>query len=1020
VTESSSETAAGSGSLQFHGAVAVDAIANEFDFAAVVAPDGSTRYLSEKSARVLGVNLTDEDSIISSGLFSFVCEEDRSRWSAGVRAGLDGTEWRGPISFLSGDGRANIDCRMIPLPGAGLKGDSVLVVGSNLSLYEYPDFEQRKMERVVSTSNIPFAVGTIEGVITYVNEACVKMWRFASASEMIGREIASFWRDRSVVHEVGEAVRSFGEWSGELMAQRTDGEEMILQVTVNTVEDDEGKRAMMVASFVDVTKRIQDRRELVQSQKRLIQAQRIAKVGFWEWDIVANTLYWSDEIFRIAGIADTEFASNVEAFFELVHPDDRDAVRQKLEGALSEAIPYEIDHRMVRPTGEVRFVEEQGEVTFGSDGKPIRMLGTVADITEKKLAEASLRETESRLKTVIDQVSVILWATDKEGIFTLSEGSGLLVLGLEPGQVVGQSVFDLYRDFPDLLGDIERVLSGEFVDATRDVGPVTFQVRHSPLLDENGVVVGAMGVATDVTAQKAAERILQEREERFRSLIENAPDLIIVINGDGSIEFRSPSVERLTGFTADEREGGTALDLIAEEDRDDVREALAYLFENPGNTRSVVSRFKTKSGDWRVIESKGAVKVFADGVPRAIVNARDVTERVTAEEERRVLENQLRQSQKLETIGTLAGGIAHDFNNLLQSILGFSEMCVQAVEEGSKVHRNLGRIVQAAERAKDLVRQILTFSRAVEQDRGPIRLSLVVRETLDLLQGSLPSTIDIREDFRDDLGMILGDPTQMQQVVMNVCTNSYKAMGGSPGVLTVRLSRVGAEELPDDITRQVGRGDFLLLSISDTGEGMDAKTKERIFEPFFTTAGPGRGTGLGLSVVHGIVASHGGVIDVQSELGQGTTVDVYFPVYSGRISGENESAAAEYDGNERILFIDDDPMIGQLIEQGLAAFGYWVRPETDAVEAFEIFREGPGFFDVLVTDQTMPKKSGLELAREIREIRSDVPIILVTGYSETASEAACADIGIDEMLMKPFSVKDLAISVRRVLNHRDK
>ena len=383
-------------------------------------------------------------------------------------------------------------------------------------------------------------------------------------------------------------------------------------------------------------------------------------------------------------------------------------------------------------------------------------------------------------------------------------------------------------------------------------------------------------------------------------------------------------------------------------------------------------------------------------------------------EERKQVEKQLRQAQKMEALGTLAGGIAHDFNNILAVILGFTEIALNMPEDTRTQHW-LKQVLKAGDRAKELVQQILAFSRETERERKPIRITPILKETLKLLSASLPATIEIREDV-DASGAILGDPTQVHQVLMNLCTNAAYAMREDGGVLTVSQSDVeldveGAARYPN-----LPPGSYLRLIVSDTGHGMDRAVMERIFDPYFTTKEPSEGTGLGLSVVHGIVQSCGGRIAVYSEPGKGTTFHVVLPRIDREAAPKAETLAPLPTGNERILFIDDEDMLVEIGQEMLAYLGYDVVARTNSVEALETFRAGPDRFDLVITDQTMPNMTGAELAGELLRIRSDTPIILCTGFSEVITEEQAEAIGIRRFLMKPILRREMARTIRNLLD----
>ncbi|MFZ2631587.1 MAG: ATP-binding protein [Desulfosalsimonadaceae bacterium] len=383
------------------------------------------------------------------------------------------------------------------------------------------------------------------------------------------------------------------------------------------------------------------------------------------------------------------------------------------------------------------------------------------------------------------------------------------------------------------------------------------------------------------------------------------------------------------------------------------------------------------------------------------------------------LETRLRQSQKMEAIGTMAGGIAHDFNNILSGIMGNTELLQYQKDLGEPVKKRLDTIYAASQRARDLVAQILLFSRKSEQEMRPVAPRLIIAETVKLLKASLPSTIEIRQAMDDESVQVMGDPTQIHQILMNLCTNAHHAMIREGGVLEIGLWTVivepGSRPEPDDPV--LAPGAWVRLTVSDTGHGIPPETLDRIFEPYFSTKEKGVGTGLGLAVVHGIVQSFGGVVDVVSAPGEGTIFSVYLP----RLDQFVEEPVIEAEplpmgGNERILLVDDEVMIVDFGEDALKSLGYQVVSASQSDEALQIFKDRPEAFDLVITDMTMPKMTGEVLAGEILKIRPDMPIILCTGFSERITREKAISLGFREFLMKPVKMKSLAESVHRVLS----
>jgi nitrogen-specific signal transduction histidine kinase/ActR/RegA family two-component response regulator len=387
---------------------------------------------------------------------------------------------------------------------------------------------------------------------------------------------------------------------------------------------------------------------------------------------------------------------------------------------------------------------------------------------------------------------------------------------------------------------------------------------------------------------------------------------------------------------------------------------------------------------------------------------RDVTQE-------KVLEAQLQQAHRMQSIGTLAGGIAHDFNNILSAIIGYTELTVDYLEKGSLPYDNLLEVLEAGNRAKDLINQILTFSRQSDQDLKPLQLKLIVNDALKLIRATLPSSIAIRTNLKSDAA-IFGDQIKIHQILMNLCTNASHAMQEKGGVMSVSLSEVEIDTGFIVKHFDIKPGSYLKLSVSDTGHGMPPSLMEHIFDPFFTTKEKGQGTGMGLSVVHGIVKSHNGTIHAYSEPGEGSTFNVYLPVIERQLEQKIRAEKPIPTGTEHILFVDDEESLINMGKQLLISLGYTVTSRINSLEALELFKSRPNAFDLVITDLTMPNMAGDELASKIMAVRPDIPVILCTGFSTRITEEKAKSMGIKAFIMKPLIKKDIAETLRKALD----
>jgi len=509
------------------------------------------------------------------------------------------------------------------------------------------------------------------------------------------------------------------------------------------------------------------------------------------------------------------------------------------------------------------------------------------------------------------------------------------------------------------------------------------------------------------------EKKLKESEERYRELVQNANSIILRRDPKGRITFFNEFAQKFFGYTEDEILGKNVVGTIVPETETTGRNLVAMIQDivlHPERYSANENENMRRNGErvWVAWTNK-AIRDKDGNIVEMLCIGNNITEQ-------RRLQAQLIHSQKMEAIGTLAGGIAHDFNNILSLIIGYTELARDEVPEGSQLWEDLREVYQAGKRARDLVKHILTFSRQSEQEQKPIHIQPIVEEALKLLRPSLPTTIEIRKHLTAT-GMVLSDPTQIEQVIMNLCTNAYHAMRDRGGVLEVSLADV---ELDSDFTARhldTHIGPYIRFTVSDTGHGIEKKDIDRIFEPYYTTKEKTGGTGMGLSVVHGMVKSYSGAITVYSEPGKGTTFNVFLPrCEDAEVREEPKEVALPPGGRERILFVDDEPALVDMDRRMLERLGYDVVTSTSGTEALEVFRKQPENFDLVITDMTMPKMTGDKLATELLSIRPGIPIILCTGFSERITGEKAKEMGIRKFVMKPLVKSELAEAVREVLD----
>lgn len=674
------------------------------------------------------------------------------------------------------------------------------------------------------------------------------------------------------------------------------------------------------------------------------------------------------------------------------------AERARVEEALQKA-RNELEARVDERTADLRYANEQLQL----------------EIIERRLTEAKLSESEERFRLLSEAAPF--------GIGLRNQYGDLEYVNPCFAETFGYRLEDMLGEGSQLQGLF--AVGGIGVSDSADRESESAEVPGAGIAEDRVVTIRCKD-GTDKIARVRSVTVgngkhllciedvtdrLKVEEERglLATVIEQASELVIITDPETRIRYVNRAFETTTGHKrAELLEMGLT---VFESGRygDHAQQDILQALEKSRVWRGHLVG-KTKGGERYDVEATFSPIRSASG---AVVSFASVQRNVTNEMH---LEKQLRQSQKMEAIGTLAGGIAHDFNNILGAIMGYTEMSLDMVPKGSLTQLNLEQILKATNRATDLVRQILLFSRMGEQERQPVTILSSIKEALNLLRASLPATIEIRRivTAHPDT-QLLGDPTQIHQVMLNLCTNAAHAMREKGGTLEVELAE--AELSHEDLASEpdLNPGTYVRLSVRDTGHGIEREMLDRIFEPFFSTKGPFEGTGMGLAVVHGIVKRHDGFIRVSSEVGQGTTFDVYFPKLAVAEAPSDTNAMEIPRGHGRILFVDDEVALTRVAREMLESLGYQVTVENGAIQALETFKGRSSAFDLVITDYTMPKMTGLELAEAILAIRPEIPVILCSGYSEMISEGKLEQTGVREFIMKPVRLREIADVVRRVI-----
>jgi PAS domain S-box-containing protein len=796
-----------------------------------------------------------------------------------------------------------------------------------------------------------------------------------------------------------------------------------------------GLAALLLAvAMRQVTRLTAARESLELSRERFALSVAGSDDGLWDIDFGANRIFGSARCREILGLRRGPEVQRLDEWMASLefHPDDDVRRQGTIADHLAGRTPfYEGEYRVRQRDGSYRWVRSRGLCVRDAGGKPYRMAGSVSDIDARKRAEESLRESEERFALAVAGSSdgVLDWDIVHDRMFTSERA--MRIAGVESTVTVRTRAewVALLKIHPDDVAGYREEWR-RHLEGNADVRDGEHRVQHPDgvyrwvrvrgmcVRDPAGKPIRFAGSVSDIDAQKRAEQALRQSEERFQLAVVGANHGVWDWDLTTDMLYLSPRAQEMKGIVQGDpqrpRRAWIALTEYHPDDVDAVRRAISAHLRGATHHFAIEYRLRHPSGDWRWCRERGMALRDENGRPYRVAGSmEDISESKRAEAERDRLEVQLRQAQKLEAIGTLAGGIAHDFNNILAAILGYGEMAQKDTAEGSRLRRHIDAAMSAGMRAKSLVERILAFSRGGVGERAPVHVQGVVTEALDLVAASLPAGIQLERALNAGDAGVLGDPTQVHQVVMNLCANAIQSIR-STGTLTVTLDVLEMEETIV-ATSTLARGNYLRLRVSDTGAGIAPQIRERLFDPFFTTKEVGVGTGLGLSLVHGIVTDLGGGIDIESQPGHGASFIVFLPWQCSVTAARPVEASVPGGMGETILLVDDEHALVRLGEEMIAELGYEPVGFTSSVDALQTFRAQPERFRAILSDESMPEMTGSELAREVLRIRPDIPIVLMSGYVTNSLASRARDAGVREVLSKPLVARDIARSLANVL-----
>jgi PAS domain S-box-containing protein len=642
-------------------------------------------------------------------------------------------------------------------------------------------------------------------------------------------------------------------------------------------------------------------------------------------------------------------------------------------------------------------------------------------VLEREKAEDALAEERNLLRTLIDNMPDRIYAKDLESRFIICNKALAARMGTaNPDEIVGKSDFDfLPHDLAEKFRNDELVIiqSGQpLINCEEPMDNSTGETRWNlatkvPLRDNQGNIIGIVGLGRDITERKHAEEALKESEKRYRYLVEHSPNSIAIHREEKFIYVNAAAIKLFGAKDSAELIGRSFFNFIHPDYKETVHQRILKALEESKAIPLTEEKFLRLDGGVVDVEVV-TLPIILEGKPAMQVVANDITER-------KKLQQELAQSQKMQSIGTLAGGIAHDFNNILNIILGYTTLLYKYKSDDQKFSESITAISQTVQRAAALVRQILTFARKTDVSIEPINLIDLVHELVTMLKQTFPKIIIFREEFQKDIPSIHADHTQVHQAILNLCVNARDAMPNG-GTITMKVE----QQLKEQVMERIPAADqdsYVCISVTDTGEGMDEATRLRVFDPFFTTKPPGKGTGMGLSVVYGAIQAHHGYVQVESELGHGTTFRLYFPAQSiskQKVDSTQPIESFEIGGTETILLVEDEEFLLDLVHLMLESKGYKVYSAKDGVEALELYESHKQEINLVFSDMGLPGLTGIDEFRKFKELDPSVKVVFASGFFETNIKSDLLKAGVKGFIQKPYMTDEILQIVRKVLDEK--
>jgi len=899
------------------------------------------------------------------------------------------------------------------------------LVGVHTDVSERKRTEKRLLQisKAVESSSNAIGISDAEGHHFYQNRALSELFEYATAEELEAAGGGSaVVRDPAVAKEMYENIMQGKPWVGELAMVTKSGRVFDAFERADTIKDENGKLIGLVGVITDIDGRKRSEAALRRSEEYLRLAVANGGIGLWEWDLPTGTLDWSDRLKEIFGFPVGTTGLTFKQFTDAIHPEDREETTRQVMAALGQDTEFRHEYRIILPDGAIRWIEAIGRGVRDDSGQVTRMMGSAMDITERKRAEQALLRVTERLELAQDSAGVGVW--DWNVVTGDIEWTPRMfdLFGLDPSRETPS--FRSWRRMlhPDDLKSAEAKIMQALQDRTalfseyrivRTDGEIRWiNAVGKGLYGDDGSPLRMVGICVDITARKIAEEGLSRAKEFSDTLIQTASVMIVGLDVAGQITIFNEAAERITGFHKTELAGKSWFEALVPNNRfPKVWDEFSRLTEN-GIPDVFENPILTRAGEERLISWRNNV-VREDGhVSGTISFGIDITEQRRTEE-------QLRQAQKMESIGNLAGGVAHDFNNKLAVIVGSVDLIMEETDPASAVYSELKEIRKAADASAELTRQLLAFARRQAIAPRLLDLNSTVGSLIRMLRRLIGENIGLAWiPGPGDLNVLM-DPGQIDRLLANLCVNARDAIDGIGEIVisteAVAVDKAFCTEHPEAVP-----GQFVMLRVSDNGRGMNEETRRRIFEPFFTTKGVGEGTGLGLATVYGIVAQNHGFINVSSEPGRGSTFRIYLPRREDTAVNESSTSHTSRPdrGSETILLVEDESANLLIYRRMLERLGYRVLTAASPKDAFEHAAKYAGTIDLVISDVIMPQMNGRDLVERLHRNYPSLRALYMSGHSaEIIGRQGVLDAGL-YFIQKPFTLSTFAAKVREALDRR--